>query len=122
MSRMSRSRCCNPASVPHRSSARRCRPRACAWRQRSARPRSERCGDRALSKYRGQPRELTPQPPTYVVAHTADLAPADEVAGNDAAGTSYTAAAQALAAHLAAHPDQRGRFKIVAPHELSRVA
>jgi hypothetical protein len=74
------------------------------------------------SRYRGQPRDLTPQPPTYVVAHTADLAPAAEVAGTDATGTSYTAAAQALATHLAAHPDQRGRFKIVAPHELARVA
>jgi hypothetical protein len=73
-------------------------------------------------KYRGRPRTIQARDPRYVIVHREDLRLAEQVEGNPAAGTSYTAAAQALSRHLAANPQQRGRLKIVGAHELARVA
>jgi uncharacterized protein DUF6603 len=54
----------------------------------------------------------------YVIVGTRDLARSDLVA----AATTKGRASDALAAHLAAHPEERGRWQVVPLHELEGVA
>jgi hypothetical protein len=85
-----------------------------AWRA-TARP-------GGAGRYSGVKRDVTPRAQAYVVARTDDLTPATEVVEIDPTkGTSYTAAAQALAKHVAANKSLRGRMKVVARQELTGV-
>jgi len=75
------------------------------------------------ARYSGVKRDASPREQAYVVVRTSDLKAAPEVAEVDPKeGTSYTAAAQALARAIAADGRLRGRLKVVARQELTEVS
>lgn len=74
------------------------------------------------AKYTGLKRDVSPRDQAYAVARTTDLKAAPEAVGiNPAKGTSYTAAAQALAKAVATNKSLQGRVKVVARQELTEV-
>ena len=70
------------------------------------------------ARYRGVSRDLSDRDESFVVARVEDLQPVPEAGIDVAKGTTYTAAAQALARAVAANKNLRGRVKVVARQEV----